>query len=631
MAGVEIIKAKKDAIVHRRGNRVEQLQVAAYCRVSTDGDEQIESYNSQVRYYTDVIQSKKEWALVDIYADEAITGTMVGKRDNFIRMINDCMNGSIDLIITKSISRFARNTLDVLRYVRMLKDKNIANQIEEENINTLTMDGELLLSILSAVYQQEVENTSANVKKGLKMKMQRGELVGFQGCMGYDYHVDTKTITVNEGEAKVVQYIFKRYLEGAGGSMIGQELGNMGVQTKRGHIKWTNSSVLGIIKNEKYKGDILMGKTFTVSPITKRRLPNFGEEDKFYVRDHHEPIISAEVFAKAQEIRHERNVGRNKGPFPEGARLRVSHRFTFSCMIECGFCGGTLTRRSWHSGSQYHKTMWQCVISTKKGKKYCPDSKGISEESIEKAFVESYRLTCGDNKDILDEFIERTKDSLNDDTFDKEYDKAQKEVKTIELKINKLVDLRLEGGINKEFYDDKYEKLLNQLETKKSYRDKMAIVASKKQDTEKRLMKFKQVLEQNIILEEFDPNVFESIIEKVIVGGIDENGNKDPEQLTFVYKTGISNQLDSRNFKPERKNVKEKKKDTNGKEPEAKSLSSELKTSNIIYVDKKSLAKLGEGELCSFSHDDDKQMCSLSRDITRGKCDPLSPQIIRAC
>lgn len=407
MADVEIIKAKENRVIRRKGQRIEQLRVAAYCRVSTDGEEQLESYNSQVRYYTDLIQSKPEWALVDVYADEAITGTMVGKRDNFVRMINDCMNGGIDLIITKSISRFARNTLDVLKYVRMLREKQVAIQFEEENINTLTMDGELLLSILSAVYQQEVENTSANVKKGLKMKMQRGELVGFQGCLGYDYSTETKQLTINDEEAKVVQYIFKRYLEGAGGSMISKELANMGIKTKRGRKQWTNSTVLGIIKNEKYKGDLLMGKTFTVSPITKRRLSNFGEEDRFYIRDHHEPIVSEEVFAKAQEIRREKNLGRNKGPFAEGVRLKVSHKFTFSCMLECGFCKGNLTRRSWHSGTKNQKTIWQCVIGTKKGKKYCPDSKGLPEEAIERAFVESYRLTCSNNKDALTEFIER--------------------------------------------------------------------------------------------------------------------------------------------------------------------------------------------------------------------------------
>lgn len=614
MANVEIIKANENGVVHKRGQRIEQLRVAAYCRVSTDDEEQLESYNSQVRYYTDLIHSKHEWTLVDVYADEAITGTMVGRRDNFIRMINDCMNGNIDLIITKSISRFARNTLDVLKYVRMLRDKNIAIQFEEENINTLTMDGELLLSILSAVYQQEVENTSANVKKGLKMKMQRGELVGFHGCLGYDYDVDAKKIIINKEEAKTVQYIFRRYLEGAGGTVIGKELEAMGVKTKRGRKKWTTSTVVGIIKNEKYKGDILMGKTFTVSPITKRRLANFGEEDRFYIRQHHEPIISAEIFDKAQIIRKERNIGRNKGPYAEGNRIKISHKFTFSCMLECGFCKGNLSRRRWHSSSQYQKTIWQCVVATKKGKKYCPDSKGLPEEAIEKAFVESYRLTCSNNKDALNEFIERAKESLNDDTFDKEYDKAQKEVKSIEAKINKLVDLQLEGRIDKAIYDVKYEKLLNQLEAKKNYCDKMGDAVNKKNDTEERLLKFKRVLEKNTVLKKFDPNVFESVIEKVIVGGIDEDGNKDPAQLIFVYKTGISNTLNGSQFKPGRKNGKEEKNDTNSDSPEAMALDEELKTSNDIFVDEDSTV---EGKMCSFNSNDEKVLCSLCNDDTR--------------
>jgi len=203
------------------------------------------------------------------------------------------------MVITKSISRFARNTLDTLKYVRMLKEKNIAVFFEDEKINTLTMDGELLLVVLSSVAQQEVENISANVKKGLKMKMKRGELVGFQGCLGYDYHKDTKSISVNEKEAEIVRYIFNRYIEGAGGTVIGNELEKLGYKTKYGGTRWMQTTVIGIIKNEKYKGDLLLGKTFTVDPISKRRLDNFGEEDKFYIRDHHEPIISEEIFNEA--------------------------------------------------------------------------------------------------------------------------------------------------------------------------------------------------------------------------------------------------------------------------------------------------------------------------------------------
>ena len=174
MANVEVIKAvKNDKVI--RGKKIEVLKVAAYCRVSTDFEDQLNSYKSQVRYYTDLINQNPEWQMVDVYADEGITGTSVGKRDEFQRMIQDCMTDKINLIITKSISRFARNTLDTLKYVRMLKERNIAVMFEDEKINTLTMDGELMLVILSSVAQQEVENISANVKKGIKMKMSRGE------------------------------------------------------------------------------------------------------------------------------------------------------------------------------------------------------------------------------------------------------------------------------------------------------------------------------------------------------------------------------------------------------------------------------------------------------------------------
>lgn len=240
--------------------------------------------------------------------------------------------------------------------IRMLKEKGIAVFFEDENINTLTMDGELLLVVLSSVAQQEVENISSNVKKGLKMKMQRGELVGFQGCLGYDYNKETKSISVNEKEAEIVRYIFNRYIEGAGCTVIANELENLGYKTKYGSSRWMQSTVIGIIKNEKYKGDLLLGKTFTVDPISKRRLENFGEEDRFYIRDHHQPIISEEIFEEAQRILAKRNV--NRGVHQEGQkRNKFSRKYAFSCMIKCGFCGGTLTRRNWHSSSVYTKTI----------------------------------------------------------------------------------------------------------------------------------------------------------------------------------------------------------------------------------------------------------------------------------
>lgn len=541
---VEVIKAKRNLTDRSKGKKIDRMRVAAYCRVSTDSEDQLHSYRSQVQYYTDLIEKNKEWVMTEIYADEAITGTQITKREGFQRMISDCMDGKIDMVITKSISRFARNTLDTLKYVRMLKENNVAIFFEDENINTLTMDGELLLVVLSSVAQQEVENISDNVKKGLKMKMKRGELVGFQGCIGYDYDPETKSISVNPDEVEIVKYIFTRYVQGAGSFVISRELNELGYKTKLGN-DWTQSTVIGVIKNEKYKGDILLGKTFTVDPISKRRLENLGEEDQFYIKNHHEPIISEEMFDKAHEILKKRGKSRSAlHQVSAGKREKFTRQYAFSCMLECGFCGSNLSRRRWHSGSDYSKIIWSCVTGTKKGKKFCPDSKGIPEKVIEDAFIESYKLLCGDNREVLDEFIERVEVTLSESNIEKSIEKIDKEITSIESKKKKLLDMCLEDKIDQLTYEAKMEELSEK--SKKLLVERQDYVA--KQDDEKNLKRrtkeFKALLEKNQVLEEFDRGVFESIIEKVIVGEIDENGNKDPYKLTFVYKTGISNKVD---------------------------------------------------------------------------------------
>lgn len=556
MKEVEVIKKNDHLENRRRGKYIDRKRVAAYCRVSTDSEDQLNSYKSQVSYYTDLINNNIEWCMVDIYADEAITGTQVNKREDFQRMINYCMNNEIDMIITKSISRFARNTLDTLKYVRMLKEKNIAVYFEDEKINTLTMDGELLLVVLSSVAQQEVENISANVKKGLKMKMRRGELVGFQGCLGYDYHKEDKTLTINEKEAEIVRYIFNRYIEGAGGSIIGQELENLGYKTKYGSKTWSNSTVLGIIKNEKYIGDVLLGKTFTVDPISKRRLDNLGEEEKYYVKNNHEPIISREIFDKAHEILNRRS--KNRGRYEEGVtrREKYSRKYAFSCMMECGFCGGTLTRRNWHSGSEYSKIIWQCVVATKKGKKYCPESKGIPERVIENAFVESYRLLCDEKKSVSEELLNRINDTVGSSEVNNKIKKIEKELSVIDKKINNLVDMILDDIIEKETYEIKYQELIDNQEKLLNERNKLNVVAKNEKSMKQRLKEFKKTLEENEVLDKFDRGVFESVVEKVIIGEKNKDGENDPTKITFIYKTGFKNTLSSDEFKIPRKNAR---------------------------------------------------------------------------
>lgn len=588
MKKVEVIKGGNLLSERNQGKEINLKRVAAYCRVSTDNEEQLQSYRSQVRYYTDLINGNKDWTMVDIYADESITGTHIEKRVEFQRLINDCMNGDIDMIVTKSISRFARNTLDTLKYVRRLKEINVAVFFEEENINTLTMDGELLLVILSSVAQQEVENISANVKKGLKMKMKRGELVGFQGCLGYDYHIEDKSISINEEEAEIIRYIFKRYLEGAGGSVICRELENLGYKSPRGKKKWTPTTVLGIIKNEKYKGDILMGKTFTVDPISKRRLDNFGEEDKFYIKDHHEAIISTEDFDKAQEIRMKRASNRNTVLSKGGKREKYSRKYAFSSLLECRFCGGNLSRRSWHSKTEYNKVVWQCVVGTKKGKKYCPESKGIEEEAIKGAFLESYRQLCSNNQDVVEEFLVRVEKTLNDSSIAKEIKKLDNEIASILVKQDSLVDLRLDQKIDEKIYEDKYVSLQNKYLEKSKEKESLEFNLKNENNIKKRMKEFKNILENNEVLKEFDRFVFESIIEKVIVGEIDEDQNINPYKLTFVYKTGFRDNIDGSKFKTPRKNESQK----NKKDAEESS------------------------ELCSHSSDKDDKLCSYSSDNT---------------
>jgi len=532
---VIVIEPSNNKIDRRNSQKIERLRVAAYCRVSTGSEEQLESYQSQVRYYKDKITSNSNWELVGIYADEGLSGTQVKWRQNFQRMIDDALAGKIDLIITKSISRFARNTLDTLKYVRLLRERNIAVYFEKENINTLDMAGELLLTILSSLAQAESESISKNVRIGLKMKMRRGEMVGFNGCLGYDYDPTTKTLSINEEEAKTVRYIFKRYTEGAGCFTIAKELTRLKFKTKLGNTVWHESSVRRILKNEKYVGDLILGKTFTQDPISKRRLENFGEEEKYYIRDNHEAIISRELFEKAQEILQKRS-GKHSN---KGQREKYSRKYAFSSMVQCGFCGSHFTRRTWHAGSEYEKIMWSCVTSIKKGKKNCIHSKSISEEELKSAFIDAFNLLCTKHKEITEEFLKNVEAALNDSNATNDLRKVEKKIGMIENNINKLIDLYLTGVLDQESFENKYSQLLKELEKEKAQAEELQALIKKEDNLKDRINIFRKIFEENEILHEFDREIFESTVERIIVGKIDENGEVNPYVLTFIFRTGM--------------------------------------------------------------------------------------------
>lgn len=538
MKQVQVLEATKAALNSnsRRtaGIQIERIRVAAYCRVSTDGDEQLGSFESQKAYYEQKIRQNKEWVSAGIFADEAITGTKVEKREGFQEMIRKCQNGEIDMILTKSISRFSRNTQDIIKYVRMLRDRNVAIVFEKENINTLDMNGEMLLTILSSLSQGEVESLSENVKMGLKMKMKRGELVGFNGCLGYDYHPDTKSITVNEQEAETVRFIYDMYLQGYGSSTIAKRLMEMGVKNKLGKVEWHDHGVMGIIKNEKYKGDILLGKTFTVDPISKRRLANMGDEDRYYIRDHHEPIVSREVWDKADEIRLKRV--RPRLMESTGNRERYTRQFTFSSMLECGYCGHKLSRRTRHQTTTTKKPVWQCMNATKNGISSCPNCKAIDEAIIENAFLDAFRLLADNFDDVLDSVLSTIEDVLKDDTELKRVKQLEKDISSLESKKSRLTDLLIDGKIEQEDYDEKklsFQRKLHQITEEKAYLEENI---GQQKNISKRMSQLRQTLENENALDEFDRIVFESIVEKVIVGGYDAEGNPTPYKLTFVLK-----------------------------------------------------------------------------------------------
>lgn len=531
---MEIIKIpKKEGIIDRTTGKVlnRKLRVAAYARVSTMGAEQLNSYESQKKYYYEKINNNSEWQYVDIYADEGISGTTDYRRASFMKMIQDALLGKIDLILTKSISRFGRNTMDVLKNVRLLRDNNVAVLFEENNLNTLdTKTSEMLLTTLSAVAQQESENISEHVKLGLQMKMNRGELIGFNRCYGYRNEND-KLVIIDE-EAEVVKFIFEKYCDGHGANGIAKMLTEQGIKSPKGNNKWNDSTIRGILRNEKYKGDVLQGKTYTADPLSHKRYKNLGEADQFYVSEHHEPIISPEKFDIVQEILKERS-----GARANGRRIgNVGRKFAFSSRIRCGFCSNCFTRRTVVGKDREKIPSWSCISFAKNGKENCIDSKTIREEMIKEAFVDSYKLLSSNTNFETEEFLNLMQDTMNENNKQDELEKYKKEFLDIKCKKSKLIDLMIEDKISEEDYNEKVEKYNRKLEILENKIEQLKLLAEDKKSISDGLKKVRELLDSKDIMNEFDQEIFNAIVDYVIVGGYDESGIIDPYLIRFILK-----------------------------------------------------------------------------------------------
>lgn len=533
---VEVIKKVDGPVIRDRRKMGKPLtitrkRVAAYVRVSTNGEEQIQSFNSQKQYYQDKIDSNKEWVMVGIYADEGITGTKTTKREQFLKMIDDCMNGLIDIVITKSVSRFSRNLVDTLQYTRMLKAKGVTVIFEKENIDTSKMESEMQLSLLSALAQNEVKSLSQNVTMGVQMKMSRGELMGFNGCLGYDYNPEDKSITINEAEAETVRLIYDLYLQGYGAYRIAKELTRLGKVSKKGNVKWTDSGVRGILKNEKYKGDLLMGKTYTVDPISKRRLDNHGESNKYYTKNHHEAIISEEEWDKVQDILKSRY--RTNENVSDAERIKFARKYTFSSMCQCGFCGTNLTRRFHNQDTKHKKPVWKCRTATNREIANCPHSKVVDEVVIENAFLEMFKLLAENFDDVLESVLSSVGETLSKDDSTEKLKRIEKEISSLE---KKLTDMYLDDIISKEAYDDKYSEIGNKLDKCEEEKHLFSDCVLSQKNIVYKMKLIRQKIKGADVFDEFDRVVFESIVEKVVVGDMEEDGTADPYKLTFVLK-----------------------------------------------------------------------------------------------
>lgn len=384
---VTVIPASRQRYSEKPIGVVTKRKACGYARVSTEHEEQANSYETQMSYYKRYIQERDDLEYVGMYSDEGISATNTKHRAGFNQMVADALDGKIDLIITKSVSRFARNTVDSLTTVRKLKEKGIEIYFEKENIWTLDSKGELLITIMSSLAQEESRSISENTTWGQRKRMADGHgCVSFSTFLGYDKGPNGEFV-INEEQAKIVRRIYSGFLQGDSLSRITKGLTNDGIKTPSGKDKWYISTVKSILSNEKYKGDCLMQKYYTEDFLTKKLVKNQGELQQYYVKNHHPAIVSEDVFDQAQIRLNEMNNKRNKG-------VRE-----FSSMIVCGDCGEFYGSKIWHSNDKYRKVVYRCNAKYKDRKCFTP---AINEKRLEEIFVEAINQLLVDKEDILD-------------------------------------------------------------------------------------------------------------------------------------------------------------------------------------------------------------------------------------
>lgn len=516
---ITVIPARKRVGSSTAKEKVNKLRVAAYCRVSTETEEQNSSYEVQVAHYTDFIKKNAEWEFAGIFADDGISGTNTKKRDEFQRMINDCHDGKIDMVITKSISRFARNTVDCLNYTRALKNKNIGVYFEKENIHTLDAKGEVLMAIMASLAQQESESLSANVRLGLQFRYQQGKVqVNHNWFLGYTKDEDGHLI-IDPKQAEVVKRIYREYLSGDGFLKIKRSLEADGILNGAGHKKWHETNIKQILTNEKYIGDALLQKTYTVDILEKKREANKGQVPKYYVENSHEGIIPKDIFLKVQE-EITRRANLTKG---STERRRVySGRYALSGMVFCVHCGDIFRRIKWNNRG-CKSTVWRCTSRVDKDGPDC-SARTVREEHLHEVLIKAINEAFREKENILPLLRENIESSLTEDVT---YQMAalDEQIKVIQHELLATTDMKNPG-------DDLG------MEVRRLRNEKQALRAEEASNQDLKLrvdemMTFLDCLSSE--LNEYDEQYTRTLIDKITVYD---------DYFVVEFKSGIEIQID---------------------------------------------------------------------------------------
>ena len=509
-----------------RKNTVRKLRVAAYCRVSTEEEEQQGSFEIQKLYYTEKINSTPEWEVAGIYADDGISGVHTKKRDGFNQMIQDCKKRKIDLILTKSISRFARNTLDSIQYVRMLKQMGIAVVFEKENINTATMNSEMILTVLSAFAQAESESISQNVARGKRMGYKHGKFAFPYGrIIGYRKGADGKPEIIPE-QAEVIRLIFNSYLQGDSLQSIKTKLETAGALTARGNTEWSAQSIQRILQNEKYCGDVLLQKTFTEDVLTGVHKKNTGQLPQYYIENYHEGIVSKQIFREVQAEIARRN-SKSAANQRKRRRGRYNSKYALTERLVCGDCGSPYKRVTWNIHGR-KQIVWRCVNRIEYGTKFCGSSPSIPEEKLHRAILKAVQDLAANFTDEVAAQINGILHSIQ--TGESIKPNLQEQLEQTQQEFDRLLEMSLDFDEDTPFLDDRLKKLNGKI---KHLKKVIADSAARQEKARQPEMLLSAKVLQN---QEYDDALTARIIEKITV----RSRNEIEIRFTGDYKKTVT-------------------------------------------------------------------------------------------